>query len=337
LEFKAGRGKYSTKPPGCFFLLAAVILVFSLMTSLIFFAGGLYVPQNRKDTSLEVITPSVHDAIKIDKEPVGVSLFVVGDVMLGRTVMIKSFELEDYSYPFRKVSDVMREADVVFINLESPIVDPCPFRDSGYIFCTDPSLIQGLLYAGVDVVSLANNHILNYGVSGKKETIMHLDDAGIMATGLGDLVRLERNGITFGFLGFDKSEQSNPKLEQDEIDLITASEGEVDVLVVAMHWGVEYQNKALPGVRSLAREIIGYGADLIVGHHPHWVQDWEFIEGKPVFYSLGNFIFDQMWSEETKKGLAVKLIYKESGILDSYELMPTYMSSWAQPEFIQTP
>jgi hypothetical protein len=307
------------------------------VASLIFFAGGSYVPQNRKNASLEVITPSVHDAVKIDKEPVEVSLFIVGDVMLGRTVMIKSSELEDYSYPFRKVSDVMREADVVFINLESPVVDPCPFHDSGYIFCTDPSLIQGLLYAGVDVVSLANNHILNYGISGKKETVMHLDDAGILATGLGDLVRLERNGITFGFLGFDKSEQSNPKLEQDEIDLITASEGKLMYWWLRCIGELNIRIKLCRVFASLAREIIGYGADLIVGHHPHWVQDWEFIEGKPVFYSLGNFIFDQMWSEETKKGLAVKLIYKESGILDSYELMPTYMSSWAQPEFIQTP
>ena len=263
------------------------------------------------------------------------SIFIAGDVMLGRTVMLKSLERKDPVYPFRKVADVMREADIVFINLENPIIDSCPPHDSGYIFCTDPSLIEGLLHAGVDVVSLANNHIFNYGISGKKETVMHLNDAGIMATGLSDLVKLERNGIVFGFLGFDKSEQNNPKLEQDEIDLITASEEEVDVLVVAMHWGVEYQNKALPGVRDLAREMIGYGADLIVGHHSHWVQDWEFIEGKPVFYSLGNFIFDQMWSEETKKGLTVKLIYDENGVLSDYELLPTYMSSWAQPEFVE--
>ena len=65
------------------------------------------------------------------------------------------------------------------------------------------------------------------------------------------------------------------------------------------------------------------------------MQDWEFIEGKPVFYSLGNFIFDQMWSEETKKGLTVKLIYDENGVLSDYELLPTYMSSWAQPEFVE--
>jgi poly-gamma-glutamate synthesis protein (capsule biosynthesis protein) len=102
-----------------------------------------------------------------------------------------------------------------------------------------------------------------------------------------------------------------------------------------MHWGVEYQEKALPGVRGLAKEIIEYGADLIVGHHPHWVQDWEFIDGKPVFYSLGNFVFDQMWSEKTKKGLAVVLTYESNGNLADYKLLPTYMFSWSQPEFVE--
>lgn len=286
--------------------------------------------------------PQIHQNIK-PTTPSGrgdTTLLIAGDVMLGRTVMAKTYEADDYIYPFRKVSDTLHQADITFINLENPVIESCRPHEGGFIFCTTPEMLEGLIVSGIDVVSLANNHTLNYGKSGLDETLEQLKKAGILATGVGNLVEVERNGVVFGFLGFDKSQQTNPKLTEDEIGLIVESDSQVDVLVVSMHWGVEYQDKALPGVRSLAEEIVGYGADLIVGHHPHWVQDWEFIEtdgqgGKPVFYSLGNFIFDQMWSEETKKGLAVELIYDKEGNLVNYELLPTYMSSWSQPEFVK--
>jgi poly-gamma-glutamate synthesis protein (capsule biosynthesis protein) len=271
---------------------------------------------------------------KYKKSPAKVSLLITGDVMLGRTVMIKSIESEDPTYPFRKVGDRMRTSDIVFINLENPVIESCPFHETGFVFCADLTSLDGLLFAGVDVANLANNHSLNYGKDGLDQTVKHLGDRGIMATGLGELIKIERGGINFGFLGFDKSQQVNPVLTEKESELIKKSDAEVDVLVIAMHWGVEYQNRALPGVRNIARKLVDLGADVVVGHHPHWVQDWEFIDGVPVFYSLGNFVFDQMWSEETKKGMAVKLVY-ENGVLKDYELMPTYMSSWAQPEFVE--
>jgi len=272
---------------------------------------------------------------KIVEEQPEITIFTTGDVMLGRTVMIKAYERENYLFPFEKVADEMRDADITFFNLENPVMENCPYHSSGYTFCARSKMLDGLVFSGVDVVNLANNHILNYGNKGFEETRQHLGERNILATGTGELIIIERRGVVFGFLGFDKAQQTNPKLTQAEIDLVRGSDMQVDVLIVSMHWGVEYQDKALPGVRTLAKEIVGYGADLIVGHHPHWVQDWEFIDGKPVFYSLGNFIFDQMWSEETKKGLAVKLTYDEDGNLADYELLPTYMSSWSQPEFVE--
>lgn len=254
--------------------------------------------------------------------------------MLGRTVMKKSVDIDDGIYPFRKVAETLRSVDIVFVNLESPIVNSCPLHESGYVFCASSLMVEGLVSAGVDVVNIANNHSKNYGQKGIKDTLEILGDKEILVTGLGELVTVQRGSTKFGFLGFDKSQQINPKLEKNEADLVKSSDIKVDILVVSMHWGVEYQDKALPGVRNLANELIGYGADLIVGHHPHWVQDYELIEGKPVYYSLGNFIFDQMWSEKTRKGLAVVLVY-EKGLLTNYNFLPTYMSSWAQPEFVE--
>ncbi len=97
---------------------------------------------------------------------------------------------------------------------------------------------------------------------------------------------------------------------------------------------MEYQNTALPGVQNLARQLVDLGADVIVGHHPHWVQNIEHIEGKPVYYSLGNFIFDQMWSEETKKGLAIRLTFDGVKIVKE-EKLPTYMKQTGQPEWVR--
>lgn len=325
-------------------------LFFLLLTSLFLFLSVAYtwiLIQYADKWQPEASLSNNQILERLQDKTLEISMFVTGDVMLGRTVMMKSHEMDDFAYPFRKVADVMRETDIVFVNLENPIIENCPPHEAGYVFCATPNMLEGLTFAGVDVVNLANNHTLNYGKTGLDQTLMHLQEENILATGVGELVVLERNGVTFGFLGFDKSEQLNPKLTQDEIDLITSSDKKTDVLVISMHWGVEYQDKALPGVRSLAKEIVGYGADLIVGHHPHWVQDWEFIDlpastyadrqagRKPVFYSLGNFVFDQMWSEQTKKGLAVKLIYDKEGVLTDYQLLPTYMSSWSQPEFIE--
>lgn len=312
-----------------FFVSLIITLSLFILIFILLFRQNFKSESNQSQSSENLIL------VNRDNKASNISLFITGDVMLGRTVMTKSFELKDFAYPFRNVADKMRASDIVFINLENPIVDSCPLRETGLVFCTDPLLIEGLLFAGVDVVNLANNHILNYGIRGKEETLMHLENANILAAGAGDLIKLERNGVTFGFLGFDKSEQTNPKLGQDETDLIVKSDAKVDVLVVATHWGIEYQDNALPGVRSLAKEIVGLGADVIVGHHPHWVQDYELINGKPVYYSLGNFIFDQMWSEKTRTGLAVELVYDGDGILKGYELLPVYMSLWAQPEFIE--
>ncbi|MFC1600469.1 CapA family protein [Patescibacteria group bacterium] len=326
MEFKAA-GKLKISFTWKRFLL----MLFVVFVVLTYFSVLLCYSQKSK-LNKEVFYNPIPTAT--EKVPENISLFIAGDVMLGRTVMGKSYELDDFSYPFRKVSDVMRESDITFVNLENPIVESCPFREIGLIFCATQEMLDGLTFSGVDVVNLANNHTLNYGRSGLNETLEYLKAKNILVTGVEYLITLKRNGVVFGFLGFDKSEQVNPKLTQDEVDLIVSSDKKVDILVVSMHWGVEYQDKALPGVRSLAKDIVGYGADLIVGHHPHWVQDWEYIESKPVFYSLGNFVFDQMWSERTKKGLAVMLTYDSEGNLTDYELLSTYMSSWSQPEFV---
>lgn len=261
------------------------------------------------------------------------TIILTGDIMLGRSVMTTSLGKNNPHYPFEKVADTLKEADLVFGNLENPVVTNCPPVDSGFKFCTDPAMIEGLIFAGIDIVNLANNHTLNYGRDGFNETKEYLNKNKIDYVGDGNLVIKNIGGTNFGFLGFDFLTEE-PK--EEDYQLVESSNKKVDVLIVMIHWGVEYVAFPNNMQKSTANNLVNSGADIIVGNHPHWVQSIEYIDGKPIFYSLGNFVFDQDWSEETKKGLAIRLTY-EGDNLSEIEKLPIYMKSFAQPEWSEDP
>ena len=270
------------------------------------------------------------DGVLKKSENQKVEIILTGDVMLGRSVMTKSIEESDTSYPFRKVGEVLRDANLVIINLENPIISNCPASSEGYIFCTSPELVEGLVFAGVDIVNLANNHSKNYGESGLQETINTLKENNVDSVGVGELLVKELGGKRFGFLGFDFTTRVP---EEKDYDFIDYAASQTDILITSVHWGLEYTQNPTNSQKQWAKEMINSGVDVVVGHGPHWVQDVEYIQESPVYFSLGNFIFDQMWSEETKKGLAVKLIFEGDKLIKE-ERLPIYMSSWAQPEFV---
>ncbi|MEK7526233.1 MAG: CapA family protein [Patescibacteria group bacterium] len=255
------------------------------------------------------------------------TMIASGDVMLGRTVLTTSLNKKDPTYPFLFVGESLKSADITFVNLESPIVADCPRYSTGLKFCADPEMIDGLVFAGVDVVTLANNHIGNFGTTGIDQTKVYLADKGIDST-LNNLSVKHIKGIDVGFVGLNLVDRKT--LTDQEINLIRDSRTKVDYLVVAPHWGYEYQSNASKFQVQMAKSIIESGADLILGSHPHWVQNIEYINQKPVYYSLGNFVFDQMWSEQTKRGLVVKFEF-EGVKLVKEEQMPIYMANWAQP------
>ena len=300
------------------------VLYLAVALSLGVFFVSYLIPRSEKrakETNLKTLAVSTKSS--------EVTVILTGDVMLGRSVEAESAENGDYAYPFRKVGEKLQGAAIVFINLENPIIEDCPVHLEGFKFCASPKMLEGLTFAGVDIVNLANNHSGNFGQKGIEETQRKLEEKGIKATGLGELVVLKREDTLFGFLGFDLTLRN---LSQEGLNLIEVSDKKVDILIVGVHWGVEYTQTPKDIQRVWAKEMISAGADVIAGHHPHWVQSSEVIDAKPVYYSLGNLVFDQMWSERTKEGIVLKLTFKNRQ-LDSIGERQTYMFSWGQPTF----
>lgn len=251
--------------------------------------------------------------------------------MLGRSVMNESLNKNNPTYPFQNVAGILNAADIVFGNLENPIIKDCRITTSGMIFCTKPEMINGLKYAGVDILSIANNHAKNYGDSGFFETKKYLNENTINYVGDGNLIIKDIDGTKFGFLGFNFLDTYPKDLD---IDLIKESKTKVNVLIAMVHWGSEYTPEPTKAQKNIAESLIGSGVDVIAGVHPHWVQGVDKINDKVIFYSLGNFIFDQAWSEDTKKGLAIRLNFQKDK-LTKIEELPLYMKNFAQPEWIK--
>ncbi len=202
------------------------------------------------------------------------------------------------------------------------------------MFCSNPEAVEGLTFAGVDVLSLVNNHDLNYGVAGREDSFRLLAAASISGVMPSTLVTQQVKGTRFGFLAYD--EVTTSIVIEEMIERVASGAAETDVLVGIIHWGAEYQASASARQMTLGRAMVDAGMDVVVGAHPHWVQNIEEYKGKLIFYSLGNFVFDQMWSEETRRGAAVELrftIYDSRIEQIEYNMLPVRIYDYGQPRW----
>lgn len=263
-------------------------------------------------------------------------LIATGDVMLGRYVNYTSVKNKDYRWPFVKTADFLKAADITFINLENPLIDNCSLKTGGMIFCGDKGNIEGLVFAGVDMVSLANNHTANFGEDGVAQTVDALNQNGIKVTGVDGPVYIEVNGIKFSFLGYNDISSPQPGISnftQEKVKTeIARARQNSDVVVVAVHWGAEYRDE--PDARQiyLGHYLVDAGADLVIGNHPHWAQPTEDYKGKYIVYALGNFVFDQMWSEKTRIGNVVRFAFCGVNVC-GVNYFPVKIEDYGQPHF----
>jgi poly-gamma-glutamate synthesis protein (capsule biosynthesis protein) len=238
------------------------------------------------------------------------TLLVTGDVIPARGVDYYANVRHDFLWPFRPTAAYTRNADVTYINLESPLFSGCPVNPGpSFTFCGDARFVDGLTLMGADVANLANNHLTNYGAEGVTLTDQLLQKNGIQTSGLGPVAVIDVRGIKFGFIGFNGVGRAIDKTA------LKAGIGRArqlaDVVVVQFHWGKEYERQPMPdrGVPTpddpvvIGHDAIDWGADIVIGNHPHWYQGIEIYHDKLITYAHGNFVFDQMWSEETREGV----------------------------------
>jgi poly-gamma-glutamate capsule biosynthesis protein CapA/YwtB (metallophosphatase superfamily) len=263
------------------------------------------------------LSPSIASRVSApEREPL--RLYAVGDLNLGRTVTWDYLLKGDTLYPFRALRDTLTSADILFGNLESPIAEVGHrYEKTGsFVFSTPPVAADALNWAGFDVVSSANNHAWDAGIDGVVETVQQLDRVGVAHVGTGvtlDLAHraalIERKGWRVAFVGATRA--FNPAPDSfyahpgsryvawadsgwlyPEIRRLKAS-GLADIVVVSVHAGQELAEKPDKYLRRFFQGAIDAGADICLGHHPHVLQPVEWYHGKPIVYSMGNFIFRQ--------------------------------------------
>ncbi len=268
------------------------------------------------------------------------TLAATGDIIPARSINFGVARHKSPLWPYLKVADTFhtKKSDLVFINLETPLINDCPLTDSGMIFCGDRTNIEGLKYIGVSVASLANNHAGNYGTKGVLETANLLNKNGILATGIDGAVIKNIKGVKFAFLGYNDITKPQPGIsnvdEQNLKNQIADAKQKADIIVVTFHWGVEYTNQPDDRQRYLGHLAIDAGADLIIGNHPHWIQPVELYKGKLITYAHGNFVFDQMWSEKTREGVVGWYTFYDYELID-VQFLPVQIDDYGQPHFLE--
>ncbi|MGE5579654.1 MAG: CapA family protein [Bacillota bacterium] len=292
--------------------------------------------------------------LPVCSEPV--TLVAVGDVMLSRGVAGRIQENGNLGLPFAKVTSLLRTGDIVFGNLENPLTPGREINIREMVLRADPGMADALADAGFTVLSLANNHTPDFGATGILDTLRNLDQAGIAWVGAGSDASeayasrmVEVKGLRFAFLAFTDPGITPPLYEASESSPGTASADiakmqaaikdarlDADFVVVSLHAGVEYEAEPDDLQVELAHAAIDAGADLVIGHHPHVVQPVERYRDRYILYSLGNFVFDQWWSEETCQGLIARLVISAAGV-ERVEFYPVTINRDAQPEISTGP
>lgn len=211
-----------------------------------------------------------------------------GDAKSGDNRFAQYARKNGYAYFFSNVAEIFAGDDLTIVNLEGPLTTAHRRRaGSVFNFRGLPEYSQILALGNVDAATVANNHRLDFGAAGARDTIKHLEEAGIKSFGMKRTAIVEIKGVKIGLMGLTKWDH---KLKE-AADMAAELKKDCDLLICTIHWGEELNYKATRNQKGMAKAAISGGADLVLGSHPHVLGGIEFIDGKPVVYSLGNFCF----------------------------------------------
>src|SRR3990172_8518537 len=288
-------------------------------------------------------------------------ILFTGDINPGRCVAQMMIEADDFTLPYQLIAGDLRAADITVGSLDGAITDRADPADCPETMSLNgPSrVVEGLQFAGFDVITVATNHAKNCGIAGcwddaLLDSIANLSAAGILPVGGGATlaearapVIVEHNGVRFAFLGAatvgaemwatETEPGTNPLISRNVIADIEAAHRQADVVIVLAQWGSEYTSNPNWDQFYLAEDMMNAGATLVIGNQAHWVQAVEVFPNGVVAYGLGNFVFDQGWSTETQQGVVFEAIFN-GRTLESWQLLPvhidqeTYQPQWADTQ-----
>lgn len=309
-------------------------LFLTIFISVAILAGGFSIFEFKKfDKEISQTLLAQTSIFPMAKEK-PITLIFVGDIMLDRGVeyMVEKYGEGDYQFPFLKIAKDLKRADILFGNLEGPISDKGIKVGSIYSFRSDPKAIEGLTFAGFDFLSVANNHMFDYGRKALEDTFLRLKADGINYVGAGFNekeaylpVIKEVKGTKMAFLAYTnlgspfweaKGNNSGISwLEKERLEKdVKEAKKQAEIVIVSFHYGEEYFSEPTDFQVYISKAAIDAGADLVIGHHPHVVQKIEKYKEGWIAYSLGNFVFDQGFSEETMRGLLLKVLIEDDKI-----------------------
>ncbi|MCS7299765.1 MAG: CapA family protein [Spirochaetia bacterium] len=283
-----------------------------------------------------ILAITISTGCSANEDNLTVRILFAGDLMLDRGVkrsVYKNFGGR-YEMLFVELTNYFYSFDTLVVNLEGPISARGNQIPKKYSFRFETNVVEALKFANIRVVNLANNHIYDWGYEAFLDTLSILSSNNIGFFGLSDLSNTsvlyifvktnEYSIVKVGFLGFSeffpgleasKKRPVSIAIAKDKYirKVVPSAKSNVDFLVVSFHWGEEYKKTNNRFQEVLGKLCIDLGADIVIGHHPHVIQNYEVYRDKYIFYSLGNFVFDQRFSEETMKVGLVELEIIKSG------------------------
>lgn len=265
---------------------------------------------------------------KVPKPEKPINITFTGDVMLGRGV---DSVLHENPQPFKYILNITNNTDLTIINLESPVTYSNNQSEKLVTFKADPQFIKFLKEGGVDVACLANNHIMDYGMSGLNDTMKNLKNNGIMYVGVGSNIQEAYKPLIVNIKGkkiaiIEASEfvdeysqpatKNRPGFAPISWDHIKSAIHQAKIMganyiICEFHYGNEYHRIPNEFQRMISHKCIDEGAFMVIGHHPHVVESIEKYKGHLIFYSLGNCVFDQQ-NPETKKSMIIVVTIKNT-------------------------
>lgn len=281
----------------------------------------------------------------------------VGDIIPGRKVAMKMAQ-NGVLYPFQEVAPYVNGADIVYADLECPLSDRYSPPYQGVDFIAPSKTIEGIKLCGINIVSLANNHSTNFGTGAFADTLQLLQANGIAYVGGGcnadeayRRAAVDVKGIRISFLDYNSilgsinATASRPGVawidmqpfaadDPEDVAMVQAAirdaKRDSDFVIASFHWSEEYKKIPSPSQRKVAHAACEAGADMVLGTHPHCIQSLEWYGDSFIAYSLGNFVFDQMWADYTRQGIILRCRLVGGDLVD-IEVLPYLIHDYCRP------